>query len=689
VNEEAARLSDLDSTLRTQFGFSQGLRQTFHGKDVLIWLREGGIREDDPARFLRHFHDPLKPWADAGLMFFGQFQSSIHWMQRPTACDDATWRDGKDWTWSAARCYFRHALTEASAGDRDLAWAHTFRAVGQLMHLVVDASVPEHTRNDPHPLGPIFGNYEYWVEKQHGRPGSAQEAGFIATYLTNATRPGAGLLDQATGDAAAPVPVARLIDANVYTGQDPNATLRPAIGIAEFSNANFFSEDSGYRRFLAPNYLYPSVEALLPSEWAVPGSPQVRAYYRKGRDDGLPVDPVLAECALDAAVRADGLPAPQRKCVDANVWAQTAFAMLPRAAGYAAALVDYFFRGRLEGQLLPPAVEGGFPRIRVLNPAPSEGRAGEGMVGTVEAYYDAADGTRVPIGRWESQDLAAGTTRELTLGEPPPGAPPPADPGRYLLVFRGQLGGEPDAVAASWIDGRVWMLALGVTSYERDWWTSPPPTIHPAGPAYSRSLSSFDSTLLFQPPYEAAVADSHERSVTYLFTCQGPDYAPVLLGESVRGDVHYYLALYRGPAVVWGDSVMLRVSGYAGTVDSDGFAPAVVEVVKFATPRSPEELQSYTYDNPPTVETILYEAPVSREPVEVGPVSLTGASFVGVRVRPVPSYPVTVPDTGRGSDLDHWCFQKLRQDGVREFVDAAPLSSVSYGELRIQIPINP
>jgi hypothetical protein len=33
--------------------------------------------------------------------------------------------------------------------------------VGQLMHLVEDASVPLHTRNDAH----LIFNYETWVEK--------------------------------------------------------------------------------------------------------------------------------------------------------------------------------------------------------------------------------------------------------------------------------------------------------------------------------------------------------------------------------------------------------------------------------------------------------------------------------------------------------------------------------------------
>jgi hypothetical protein len=391
VNKAAAQHSLMDRIMRKHLYLQGGLAHVFGGKSALDWIAEGGIREDDAIRFLRHFHDPLQPWDTAGLDFFVKFQSSIHWMQRPTTCDAATWRDGQDGTWGAARCSFFHALTQPSADDRELGWAHTLRALGQAMHLVVDASVPEHTRDDPHPLGPVFGNYEYWVQSLHDEPEAVP--GFVATYLANPVRPDPVLLSAPTNDAAAPVPVARLIDADRYTGQDPNLTLSAPVGVAEFANANFFSEDSGYRRFLAPTYPHPSIERLETSAHPVPGGTRTRAYYKKGRDDGRPVDPVLAECVLDQAFRDDGLPTPQRKCTDATVWAQTAAAMLPRAVGHAATLLDYFFRGQIgagmdehgRGELharrdrrggVPPAARGPgrhAARDRTLDPHASAG----------------------------------------------------------------------------------------------------------------------------------------------------------------------------------------------------------------------------------------------------------------------------------------------------------------------------
>jgi hypothetical protein len=298
------------------------------------------------------------------------------------------------------------------------------------MHLVVDASVPEHTRNDEHPLGPFFGNYEYWVDSLHKN--TEAERQFVATFLASPVQPDTGLLDQPTNDSAAPVPVARLIDADVYDGSDPNVTLTSAIGIAEFANANFFSEDSGYRRFFSPTYPYPSIEGLVPSRRPLQRGPWTRAYYRKGQNDGLPVDPVLAECALDAAFRGDGIPAPQRKCTDSNVWEQTALVMLPRAVGYAAALIDYFFRGGIGVEY-----ENENRSLRIAG-------SSEPMIGDFRLLYERSDGSRVELAAWtgiriEADDLSQTLSTPQLPADVEPGVP-------CWLVFRGQLGLEPGAV---------------------------------------------------------------------------------------------------------------------------------------------------------------------------------------------------------------------------------------------------
>ncbi len=251
INEQALRKSNVPTILREQLGMERGIDQQLGDKKVFQWVREGGSREDQGnlldlllgrARYTRHFHDPLKPWDTAGLklslpFFTIQYESSVRWMQRP---DQDTQAVGGNWAWQDAREHYRKALTSADPGTREQEFADTFRALGQLMHLVTDASVPEHTRNDAHPFRGLYGNYEYWVSDQHGRPGSAQEAAFIADFLSSPFGPDPAILQQPTGDNLAPVPVARLIDTDTYQGlaSGPNVTLGRTIGIAEVANAN-------------------------------------------------------------------------------------------------------------------------------------------------------------------------------------------------------------------------------------------------------------------------------------------------------------------------------------------------------------------------------------------------------------------------------------------------------------------
>ncbi len=247
VNEQALRNSNVPTILREQLGMERGIDQQLGDKKIFQWVREGGSREDQgnflnllsgTARFLRHFHDPLQPWDTAGLSFFGKRESSVRWMQR---ADQGSQAVGGNWAWQDAREHYRKALTSSDPTTREQEGADTFRALGQLMHLVTDASVPEHTRNDAHPLGGLYGNYEYWVAKQHRT--RDETAAFIAEFLANPFGPDPAILQQPTGDNQAAVPVARLIDTNIYLGlaTGPNVTPGRAIGIAEVAHINLLN----------------------------------------------------------------------------------------------------------------------------------------------------------------------------------------------------------------------------------------------------------------------------------------------------------------------------------------------------------------------------------------------------------------------------------------------------------------
>jgi hypothetical protein len=564
-----------------------------------------------------------------------------------------------------------------------------FRTLGQVLHLLEDSAQPQHTRNDPHagcadPLASIFGGHSWYEEYTEDRT-------LGRVFPRGDTPPPPIVL---TGYAALPN--------RPYEGFFSNTDRR---GMADFSSRNFLTVGTNLGAIPEPcdGLVEPpcfeeayrkTMTAFTTQTLNGPIVGTVALYLRDVLDaeTGAVIRdvPVSSWSMWDEPlVRRGRLP---KFSLNRLNYVAMADILLPRAVGYAAGFLDTFFRGRLDGKVLPATPDQPFQRVRVINPLSIDDRPGERMIGTFAAFYDAADGQRVPVGQWPDQDVMPGASRELALASAPPDSPPPAEPGRYLVVFRGQLGTESDAVVAAWLDGRIWTLSLGATAYERDWTVVGPPFMtpqtFPAGPTYSHTLAGFDSSAAFYGEYLVASQEYYERAVMHPYTCQGPDYAPLLLGDSFRAEVHRYTAVYRGAAVAWGDPATLRVSGY-GT-SGNATTPVVVEVVRFKSPESLDELQSYSYDNPPTVEAVLYETTVSSEAsVDVGPAELNGAAFIGVRVRPLPSYDTSVPETRRGSPLDTKCFQSLLRYGDLAILGAEGIAATALGGVELRIPISP
>ena len=453
VNVAAANYENLDKYIREALGLSAGRNAVLRAPNFTAsdLLGEGGEREDDggplTGRFHNHFHNPLKPWAEAGLHVLRHNPSSVHWMQEQ---GDGS---GESWAWTDARQFYLKALTGPDARTREAAAADLFRALGQIMHLVVDASVPEHTRDDPHPFGDISrrllnrhqaGNYEYWVSNQHEEQ---QEAAFIARYFSNPIGFDSSILQipSPPGEHVATVPIARLIDADRHTADapDPNVTLSPAIGLAEFANANFFSEDT-----LHGSFPFPRREGLTPSPRPAPKSSHVRAYLAKPAGQGQPTSVALAECATERSVgRWVVSTSPPYPCVDEAVWEETASHMLPRAVGYARGVLDYFFRAKLRVYSLSTP---GTAAIVFFNDSD------EPMQGTFDVYEGSASEHRHRVVTTDDVLWCSGGPGDqgaLTVG---PGdvcvaqweVPASAILRGHVLVFQGRFGLEEHAVAS-------------------------------------------------------------------------------------------------------------------------------------------------------------------------------------------------------------------------------------------------
>lgn len=368
INEQVAKTPmngfSLDDYLKNNLGIIGGIKQTYQTKPVLEWINLGGKYEDIPAWYLQyirsanHFHNPLTDNGFSGVWGSGVGSgiSAITWMQLSPGLQLV----GGSYAWSDVRKYYIDALTATSLPTRETNFADTFRGIGQLMHLVEDMSVPEHTRDDGHyRTARDQTTYEGWVSMTQslkpGIPGPilndavANPVFFSSQFLAN------NQSQFTTLWLTAPVPVANLFDTNQYTGSNPQVTSNnPTIGLSEYSHANFLSPDTMWK------YPYPAFDTNIQIYEApyyattYSGTETVNRVYLRKTGDGDSIEHLAvtdlycnaisspADCGFDyskAFYFTEG---------DEQVYQDYASHLLPRAVGYSASLLQYFFRGQIE-----------------------------------------------------------------------------------------------------------------------------------------------------------------------------------------------------------------------------------------------------------------------------------------------------------------------------------------------------
>ena len=267
----SAEVSALDGFLKRDLGLSDGITRQFPGitratrRRIDQLIGDGAFSEDVPVfRSFNHFHNPLiDPWDNAGLRAFSIFglstirgQSSALWQQN-AAQDTSTVfifplplaSGGGNWSWRDARQRYLEALTRPRKEDtetepgRDRAFGELFENLGHLTHLVQDAFVPAHARNDAHPPRVRPDWYERWVENERVKEVPPGQPGLF-TNLLNATPKGPdSAIFTLTGNAGAPVPVARLIDTDTFTSLDTTDA-----GLVKVFDVRFAVDEDGVWR---------------------------------------------------------------------------------------------------------------------------------------------------------------------------------------------------------------------------------------------------------------------------------------------------------------------------------------------------------------------------------------------------------------------------------------------------------
>ena len=122
-----------------------------------LYVIKGSIEEDAFGRWMRHFYDPVY---NKGLSYLGNWESSKNWAQ-----------DHKSQAKLDPKMFFLAAVAKPFDGSTDYSWERSvyeyawgdeqrgLEGLGHILHLLEDAAVPDHTRNDPHPTGSVYEGF--------------------------------------------------------------------------------------------------------------------------------------------------------------------------------------------------------------------------------------------------------------------------------------------------------------------------------------------------------------------------------------------------------------------------------------------------------------------------------------------------------------------------------------------------
>ncbi len=439
LTEQAIQIMEADLTnyLIDNLGLEGGLNESLPGGTPRELMIQGSNTEDEDGRFINHFHEPIQNKGLKILVLGGI--SAIDW----SLADLGSQSPGGAFSWNDAREFYFKAVTSETKAERDENWGKTFRALGQVMHLLQDSANPSHVRDDLHPFDD--GLHDFMAQRSVGA--------YIGSGIFF---PDPSILEQTGPAGPNGEPFANLFDRDTYQGAEPEATLGKDIGVTEYTNANFFSDDTipGQGSIFSAAITHPMVAELVPAPVPSPYLTLPRlgsAAFPGARAAKLTGNQAVATFLL-TNTNFDLLGQLQ---LDNAVYDAQAQNLIPRAVGYSAAVLDYFFRTQFPlepslhefeviGTLIPPppfgcgppadpnpTLQEGFLHVQLTIPSDLN------FQGDVSLYFELPDKTRVLA----DQRLDAPSGQVFSLnGSHPHAELPQGAPVRWYMVLEGMAG---------------------------------------------------------------------------------------------------------------------------------------------------------------------------------------------------------------------------------------------------------
>ncbi|MBI5406234.1 MAG: PD40 domain-containing protein [Nitrospirae bacterium] len=353
--------------------------------------------------------------------------------------------------WPDTRRYFYNALTAGTREEREHYLALTFFSLGHNLHILEDMGVPAHTRND-------FIYDHIW----HGLIRGSYLEGYIESNR---------VVEQMTGNGK--VSFDRLTDFWDTNGSQ----VLP--GLAEYSNHNFLSEGTLFNSYEYP--VWSGIERY--EETAEDGRRDTVQYYTGRTSDGIEIPHLAAVGLLHSSF---GFLSPKDSArhtayLDPDCYKDYSEILIPRVVSYASGLMEYFFRGRIA--VIKDGPDGFLIKNLSAEPITS---------GVFEIYYDSTDGVRTRLVLHEISAvlplMPGAVTERISFHTPVNNI----TPGRYVIVFKGRLGNEDNAVIGKIIQDKIYFVS------ER----------HGASELYSMAMAGTDMRVLL-PNNNAAIHYTH------------------------------------------------------------------------------------------------------------------------------------------------------------------------------------